>query len=208
MASLPYPLSKILNAGCKLEINGEVPLGETLKVRARIEDITEKSNKAFIHQIVTTSTRDQKNILVAHMYTVVILGKSSSKKTSKKLQVPEDARNLDQFRLKSNSGLKFALLTGDFNPVHWVKPVAMLSGFKSTILHGFASMARSFEVINNQLLGGNHRQLKSIEVKFTKPILLPGNVSFYLKKDEFFLAKNNDEKPNLVGSFELRSTNE
>ena len=84
----------------------------------------------------------------------------------------------------------------------------MLSGFKSTILHGFASMARSFEVINNQLLGGNHRQLKSIEVKFTKPILLPGNVSFYLKKDEFFLAKNNDEKPNLVGSFELRSTNE
>jgi hypothetical protein len=46
-----------------------------------------------------------------------------------------------------SDGLRFALLSGDFNPIHWCGPLARLSVFGGTVLHGFGSLARSIEAL-------------------------------------------------------------
>src|SRR5687768_10161106 len=39
LEGLPYPMARVLNGGCRLEINGKLPLGKPLEVSARLEDI-------------------------------------------------------------------------------------------------------------------------------------------------------------------------
>ena len=53
--------------------------------------------------------------------------------------------------VESRAGLEFAFLTGDFNPVHWVRRYARAAGFASPILHGFAMMARTMESLGRTL---------------------------------------------------------
>jgi acyl dehydratase len=83
-------------------------------------------------------------------------------------------------RLGKSAGLDFARLTGDFNPVHWVGPYAKLAGFRGIILHGFATAALATEaVIAGRWLGDTSR-LGGLEVRFTRPLVLPARVGVFL----------------------------
>ena len=50
---------------------------------------------------------------------------------------------------EDHRSLDFAKLTGDFNPIHWVPAYARASGFRSCILHGFATMSYAMEAIRS-----------------------------------------------------------
>lgn len=143
LAGLPYPMFKVLNGGCRLEINGPLPAKEALHARARLEDIDDNGRRAVIHQRVATSTGAHPDAVVGHLYAVVPLGgKGDGPKGKRKERprVPQDAEELQRWRLRPDAGLDFAKLTGDFNPVHWIPSYARAFGFRNTILHGFSTM--------------------------------------------------------------------
>ena len=75
---------------------------------------------------------------------------------------------------------RFAQLSGDFNPVHWVRPVARMSGFRSTILHGYATLARCIETMNRGLFSGRPGRLAAIEVRFVRPLVLPARPGVFV----------------------------
>ncbi len=75
-----------------------------------------------------------------------------------------------------------ALLTGDVNPVHWLRPYARAAGFKSTILHGFSTLARSVESLHRARFAGDIDRLASIEVRFTRPLVLPARVRLFVSR--------------------------
>jgi len=219
LVGLPYPLFKVLNGGCRLEINGPLPQGEPLQASARLENIDDNGRRAVLHQRVVTGTAAQPDLVVGHLYAIVPLGSGKDKKANgsngkpsakqakpenkEKARVPTNARELAYWRIGDDAGLAFAMLTGDFNPVHWVKPYARAFGFRSTILHGFATMARTVEGLNRHLFAGSTTQIKMIDVQFTRPLTLPATVGLYVTEDDqVFVGDAPGGPAYLVGTFE------
>jgi acyl dehydratase len=104
---------------------------------------------------------------------------------------------LSQWTLRRQDGRVFALLTGDFNPVHWSSPYARAMGFKTTILHGFASMARVYAALEAAL---GPRKLEVLDLRFTRPVTLPGRIAIFLDADRVFVGAQG-EQANVSGSF-------
>ncbi len=219
LKGIPYPIMKVLNGGCRLEINAPLPAGEKLIVRARLEDIDDDGRRAVLHQRVVTGTASQPDALVAHLYAIVPVAqpvaagekKGEAKKAAatgparpkkESPRVPAEAREIGFWKLAPDAGLAFAMLTGDFNPVHWVKPYARAFGFKSTILHGFATMARAHEGLNRALFAGAVDRVRVLDVKFTRPLVLPARVGLYVDGHQCFVGDAPGGPAYLVGTFE------
>ena len=211
LRGIQYPLAKVMNGGCRLEINGPLPLNEPLNVTARLADIDDNGRRAVLHQIVTTGTRSQPSAVVAHLYAIVPLAQRKGTAKGKKRErprVPDGAREIARWRLSHDSGLAFALLTGDFNPIHWIAPYAKAAGFKNTILHGFATLARTMEGLNRSLFAGDVRALSVIDVKFTRPLVLPANVGLYVDDHAVFVGEMPGGPAYMTGTFSTENNDE
>ncbi|PRP90388.1 MaoC family dehydratase [Enhygromyxa salina] len=187
LEQIPYPLFKVLNGGCRVEVNGTLANDEPLEVSARLVSIDENERRAVLEHQVVTGTAANPRAIVATMYAIVPLGGGSKRSGQSKPQperVPLDAEELARWKLAPNAGLAFAMLTGDFNPVHWLPPYARAFGFRNTILHGFASMAMAWERLVRSRYGGSPTAIRCVDVKFTKPLTLPAKVGLYLQADE------------------------
>jgi hypothetical protein len=204
IADLPYPLLRVFNAGCRLEMNAFLPQGQSLNVSARLESLKVDERRVLLSQRIITGTNAEPEAVVAHLYAFVPLGGGKSKGGGK-VTVPEDAQQIARWTLSENAGLEFALLTGDFNPVHWVRPYARALGFKNKILHGFATMARTIETLQRVLYSGRINALQMIDVKFTKPLVLPAKVGVYVKDQLVFVGDAPGSAAYLEGSFAPRT---
>lgn len=204
LAGIPYPLVRVLNGGCRLQMNLPLPSGEPIHVRARLEDIDDNGRRAVLHQRVVTGTDTAPEAVVADLYAIVPLasGKDGKREPKVTARVPEDAEELQRWRIGPQAGLEFAKLTGDFNPVHWVRSYARAAGFRSTILHGFATMARAIEGLQRTIFAGSVHALRVVDVKFTKPLVLPAKVGLYVRGDELYVGDAPGGPAYLVGTFE------
>ncbi|MFO7561567.1 MAG: MaoC/PaaZ C-terminal domain-containing protein [Enhygromyxa sp.] len=188
LESVPYPLLSILNGGCRVEVNALLPNDEPLECSARLLSIDENERRAVLEYEMVTGTAACPRALVATSYAIVPLRKrggpdKSNKKGPAKQpdRIPLDAEELARWKLPPDAGLAFAMLTGDFNPVHWIPPYARAFGFRNTILHGFASMGKAWETLVRSRFAGSPAAIRSFDVKFTKPLTLPAQVGLYLR---------------------------
>ena len=188
LVGVPYPMFKVLNGGCRLQIDQHLPAGVPLRARARLEGIDDNGRRAVLHQRVITGTDEHPNALTADLYAIVVHDKATREKNGitgpspkkQKARVPDGAEEIARWKLRADAGLDFAKLPGDFNPVHWVRPYAKAFGFRNTILHGFSTMARTIESLQRSVFAGSIHALKSIDVQFTEPLVLPHAVGVYL----------------------------
>lgn len=207
LLGVPYPLARVLNGGCNLEIRAPIPADEPLQVTARLQNIDDDGRRAVLQQRVVTSTRSAKEALIADMFAIVPLkgGKDKGEKGKEKKEsprVPDDAKEIAYWQLSGKAGLDFAKLTGDFNPIHWIPAAAKASGFPNVILHGFGTMARAIEGINRGVFAGDVTRLKKWSCRFTKPLVLPGRAGLYVKGNEVFVGVAPSGPAYLVGTFE------
>lgn len=214
LVGIPYPLTKVLNGGCRMQVNRPIPRGEALEVRAQLTSIDDDGRRAVLTQRVVTSTKSAPEALVVDIYAIVPLpggrDKDKSKgKPSDKARVPLEAREIGFARLGSDAGLSFAKLTGDFNPIHWVPAAARAAGFRNVILHGFGTFARSCEAIQRGVLGGDVTRLRVLDVKFTRPLVLPHEVRFFVQgqpASEVFVGDAPGGPAYMTGRFETGET--
>lgn len=174
LANIPYKMTAVLNQGCRIVVNQPLPRDQPLQLKARLEAIEDDGYKARIHQRLITGTRDAPEALIADLFAVVVL----KKKESLKHRSADDEVPLEQigsWQAGANAGRDFALLTGDFNPIHWIAPYAKMAGFKNKILHGFGSLARSFEILQAQ-----NGPIAQIDVRFVRPLVLPASTTVWL----------------------------
>lgn len=184
LAGLQYPLVRVVNAGCRIEQRAPLPAGEPLHVKARIESIDDDGKRALITQRVITGTANVPEAIVADLRAFVPLAREKSNgKTNgaaSKPRVPNDAREIAFLRIADDAGLDFAKLTGDFNPIHWVPAYARAAGFRACILHGFSTLARAISAIERAVLAGDPKKLATIDVRFSRPLVLPARVGVYV----------------------------
>jgi len=181
LEGVSYPLQKVLNGGCRLEVRGPLPDDRPLEVATRLDAIDDDGRRAVLRFLATTGPAEEPEALVVHLNAVVPLAStkpetSGTKPEKERARVPTNAQELARWRLGPRAGLDFAILTGDFNPVHWIRPYARAFGFRSTILHGFSTFARVFEGLRTA------RRLapRVLDARFTRPLVLPAKVGLYV----------------------------
>jgi acyl dehydratase len=210
LRGLDYPLLRVMNGGCRIELKAPLPLGQPLLVRARLESVEDDGRRAVLRQRVITGTAAEPDAVVADIFAIVPLARRNDadgsngapKRRKESARVPAGARELAFWKLAPSTGLGFALLTGDFNPVHWVGAYARAMGHRSTILHGFATLARAIEGLNRGLFAGDVDRLASVDVRFTRPLVLPRRVGLYVDGRHLTVGDAPGGPAYLAGNFE------
>jgi MaoC dehydratase-like protein len=78
-----------------------------------------------------------------------------------------------EWRLGGDLGRRYAAVSGDRNPIHMHSLTAKPLGFPAAIAHGMWTKARALAALDSRLPDGFE-----VDVRFRKPILLPGRVEF------------------------------
>jgi hypothetical protein len=187
LEGIDYPIQKVLNGGCSVQVNAPIPAGEPLELTGQLESIDDNGKRVLLRTRITTSTAQCPDALVAVLLSYIPLASSGSSSSPGQRRgkpcVPRDAREVAFWSLKPRDARSFALLTGDINPVHWIKPYARAMGFRGTILHGFSTMAHAIEGLNRTLFSSDVTRLASFEARFTRPLVLPAKVGLYIDGD-------------------------
>ena len=134
------------------------------------------------------------------------LVKRKSNRKKIKLEIEEesesDASNWLTFKwaLKNNIGIKYARLSGDYNPIHIATPLAWLFGFKKKIIHGWYLLSRAVSEIEKE----TNMPAKSIEVNFLKAVNFPSKLDFEFRLSnrrnlEFRIKRKKDDEASVSG---------
>ncbi|MBW1831027.1 MAG: hypothetical protein JRJ10_04905, partial [Deltaproteobacteria bacterium] len=93
---LQYPIQRVLNGGCRLQMNAPLPLGEPYELKVQLLDIDDNGRRAVINQRAITSTSTHPEAIVADVYGIVPLGggDKSAKRKDDRPRVPVMAREL------------------------------------------------------------------------------------------------------------------
>ena len=165
---MPYKLTSVINQGVSLRVNGPLPRRTPLHVSAAVEHIEKTPGRIKVVVAVVTGTAQQPSLVEARLHMSFLLpGPRAAKATPASTTEPA-WHTAGHWQADDRDGLRFALLTGDFNPIHWCGPLARRSVFRSLVLHGFGSFVRSYEILRQQGVS-----FKEIDVRFVKPVPLP-----------------------------------
>lgn len=163
---VPYNLMSVLNQGCRFQINGLIPRNTPITLKGRLVECRKEGSRVRIHTRVEAGTAAQPDAMVVDTVAAVIVG-SREPKAQNARQDPEFT-SIGQWSADRDDGKRFFYLTGDFNPIHTFWPLARRSRFGGCILHGFGSVARTYETIQK-----NGFEINDFDVRFVKPNPLP-----------------------------------
>jgi hypothetical protein len=210
LRSARYPLARALNVGCRLQMNAALSAAHELDIRAQLVGVRDDGRRAVLHARVTTGQSPREDALVADLYAIVpsrTRASSEQRAATREREIPlipAGARALRRIALRRRAGLSFALLTGDVNPIHWLAPYARAAGFSGPILHGFALLAQSIEALIHTCCQGHPERLGSVDVRFTRPLPLPAEVSIFADHDRFFVGDGPETAAYMTGTFSVR----
>ncbi len=165
---MPYKLTSVINQGVSLRVHGPLPRRMPLHVSAAVEKIEEAPGRIKVVVAVITGTAQQPSLVEARLHMSFLLPGPRGAKSALVRAAEPAWQTVGQWSADARDGLRFALLTGDFNPIHWCGPMARRSVFRSLVLHGFGSFVRSYEVLRQHGV-----DFKEIDVRFVKPVPLP-----------------------------------
>ncbi len=165
-AQSPYPMLSVLNQGVHIRIHQPLPQGEALQLRGRLIDASDDGFRARVHSRVEVGTASQPKALEIDSYAAVVLRKRPAGVEAERAE--PDFETIGHWQAGADEGVKFFLLTGDFNPIHTLPMLARHTRFRGCIMHGYGAFAQVFEAIKN----AGHT-IADIDVRFIKPLPLP-----------------------------------
>lgn len=206
LQGLPYDLRRALNGGCRVEVHEPLRRGEKLLLEAQLESIDDNGRRAILTNRLTTRTPRGGHVDAwLRVFVPLPGGRDGAKGPRKpKPRVPDAARPLAERRMTARDAQRFVYLTGDVNPVHWSAAYARAAGFRSTILHGFATLAWAWEGLVAARFAGDRSALRAVDVTFVKPVVLPTTVRLFDHGRELAVGSAPGGPACLVGTLETR----
>lgn len=114
---------------------------------------------------------------------------------------PLPLEEIDRWTAPADIGRRYARVAGDFNPIHIAALTARLFGFPRAIAHGLWNKARALAALSDRLPDSGYE----VEVRFQKPVLLPGEVRLLASapapQGQLSLRSGRDDLPHMSGSW-------
>lgn len=162
----PYNLLTLLNQGVRLVMHQPIPQGAPLELAGTLVDVSVEDGRLRIHTRIEASVPGLGRCLDIDSYAAVLLGKrGGGRRGAREERVWSEAGH---WSAGADDGLRFALLTGDFNPIHTVPAVGRRTAFGRCILHGFGQLARTWETLRNAGI-----DFSELDIRWIQPLPLP-----------------------------------
>jgi acyl dehydratase len=191
--SFPFGAVGLVHVENRIEQHRRIGIGEELTIHVQPTKLQPHS-KGRTFSLITKVSGDGE-LAWESTSTMLRLGGGSSDRASKDdkselHQIPYlPEREFDavrapslalsaEWRLGGDLGRRYAAVSGDRNPIHMHSLSAKPLGFPGAIAHGMWTKARCLAALESRLPDSF-----GVEVRFRKPILLPGRVEFASASD-------------------------
>jgi acyl dehydratase len=193
--AFPFPAMGSLHVGNTITGHRPVPIGETVVVSVRPENL-QPHPKGHTIDFVTEVTSDTELVWEGRSTYLRRDGGAADAPSGPVFdEVPPSGVT---WRLGGDLGRRYAAVSGDRNPIHLYPLTARALGFKRQIAHGMWSTARCVAALENRL-----PDAVTVDVAFKKPVFLPGPVAFGAKPTDtgyaFSLTDPRTGAPHLYG---------
>lgn len=202
-----YGLANLVNLGCDIKINGSLLPGEKLLLSGELVSVNENPTRTTLSVKVITRTRRNDRAIEAMIH-CMLPRQALPEPALDKAGVERHWETAGAWAVDEYDGLRFALLTGDFNPVHWADLVAKNSPFKQKVLHGFASLSLSWAAL--QAREPTDATIQRISARFARPVPLPSSSMYVFRSaprasgSRRYELKNVKQQVFLMGEYSAR----
>jgi acyl dehydratase len=188
--SFPFPPVGLVHVANRIVQHRPVRLGETLSLRVHAGPLERhRAGRTFA---LVTEVRVADELVWEE--SSVNLHRGGGSKDAPRDPEPPDVPAAAEWRLPGDLGRRYAGASGDRNPIHLHGVTAKLFGFPRAIAHGMWAKARCLAALGPEL-----PDTFAVEVRFRKPMLLPGKVTFG-EDEQLRFAVRSDGKVHLDGS--------
>lgn len=202
LRDFPFAVMGMVHVRNEISQHRAIKIFETMDVSCYFSDIR-KTEKGYDIDI-KTDIHIAGEIVWESISTNLVRQKTDITSVAKKAEaniLPEYPHK-EFWNLSTDLGRRYALVSGDSNPIHLFSLSAKLFGFKGHIAHGMWSKARMVAALYNKL----DSEACKVVVDFKLPIFLPTSIQLnYELKDnsiEFDIRDKSGIKPHLKGSIE------
>jgi len=205
--SFPFGAVGLVHVDNRIEQHRRIGAGEELAIHVRPTKL-QAHPKGRTFSLITEVSADGE-LVWESTSTMLRRGDSNGDaakngKGSKGFQpLDADAPSSAEWKLPGDLGRRYAAVSGDRNPIHMHSLSAKPLGFPGAIAHGMWTKARCLAALESRL-----PDAFTTEVRFRKPILLPGRVEFASTSegDEIKFAVRDAKRgtPHLDGSVKPR----
>jgi acyl dehydratase len=148
--------------------------GDKVHTTAKIINMEQRGINEILDLLIHLKRDDY--IVVEMNYRILSRGerKEGEKKGTADVETPKKGKVLVKHEsfVTADQGVRYAEASGDHNPIHKSDDIARSVGLPRAILHGLCTMALASQAIVDGLLNGDPTRLKSMSVRFSRPVLL------------------------------------
>lgn len=170
--SFPFGAVGLVHVENRIVQRRRIGLGEELTIRVRPTSLQDHPRgRTFSLLTIATSSGEE---IWESTSTMLRRGSGNDSHAATKSDKPESEPGTSaEWKLGGDLGRRYATVSGDRNPIHMHALTAKPLGFPRAIAHGMWTKARCLAALESRL-----PDAFGVDVRFRKPILLPGRVEF------------------------------
>ena len=162
-SGFPFPLPGLVHIANRITQSRPLKLDEQLEITVSARDLRPHPQGTQVDVVTSVSG-------VWEGVSTYLRRTGSGSSTSEELERPIGSA---VWRVPADIGRRYGAVSGDRNPIHLYPMSARLFGFKRAIAHGMWTKARCLAALEGRL-----PEAVSVDVRFKKPLLIPGRVEF------------------------------
>ncbi|MHA2323739.1 MAG: MaoC/PaaZ C-terminal domain-containing protein [Candidatus Thorarchaeota archaeon] len=176
---MDFNILRVVHAEHQMLWRDTLRTGDKIHTTAKIVNMEQRGSNEIVDLLI--QCKRENDIVVEMNYRLLARGKKKpgEKKIKRDTQAPEKGGVLvnQQTVVAADQGVRYAQASGDQNPIHTSDEIARSVGLPSAILHGLCTMAIASQAIVDGLLNGDPTRLKSMSVRFSRPVLLDQTIT-------------------------------
>lgn len=165
---------RVVHAEHKIVWRNALHPGDEVSVTAKIANMEQRGSNEILDLLIHMKRNE--DVVVEMDYRLLSRGekREGRKEPAVQTDVPKKGEVLVKHVsvVTADQGVRYAEASGDHNPIHVSDDIARSVGLPRAILHGLCTMALASQAIVDGLLDRDPTRLKSMSVRFSRPVLL------------------------------------
>jgi len=162
-SGFPFPLPGLVHIANRITQSRPLTLDEQLEITVSARDLRPHPQGAQIDVVTSVSG-------VWEGVSTYLRRTGQGSTSGEELERPVGSA---VWRVPGDIGRRYGAVSGDRNPIHLYPLSAKLFGFKQAIAHGMWTKARCLAALEGRL-----PEAVTVDVRFKKPLFIPGRVEF------------------------------